>query len=132
MESPEEIHEYGPEGSVSLLSGIWLTQVGDPRGHGTKGGTNGISTDRVVTEPVAVISDGEDEEVGDSSLGTVDITEGWLEAKAGGEGGPVVEDAAARANSLAGVGAEGELQSSREVSAVAVAGDRWSSFLGVG
>ena len=29
LESSEEIHEYGPEGSVSLLSGIWLTQVGD-------------------------------------------------------------------------------------------------------
>ena len=50
LESPEEIQEYGPEGAVSLLSGIWLTQVGDPLGHGAKGGTNGISADRVVGE----------------------------------------------------------------------------------
>ena len=63
LESPEEIHEYGPEGSVSLLSGIWLTQVGDPLGHGAKGGTNGISAYRVVGEPVLAVAEGEDEEV---------------------------------------------------------------------
>ena len=58
MESPEEIHEYGSEGAVSLLAGIWLTQVGDPLGHGAKGGTNGISADRVVGEAVPAVVEG--------------------------------------------------------------------------
>ena len=122
MESPEEIQEYGPEGSVSLLSGIWLTQVGDPLGHGAKGGTNGISADRFVGEAVAAIAEGEDEEVCEAAFGT----------HAGGEGRPVAEGPGLRAGCLAGVGAERELQSSIEVSAVAVAGGRLSSFQGVG
>ena len=61
LESPEEIQEYGPHGAVSLLSGIWLTQVGDPLGHGTKGGTNGISADRFVGEAVPAVAEGEGE-----------------------------------------------------------------------
>ena len=132
MESPDEIHEYGPEGSVSLLSGIWLTQVGDPLGHGAKGGTNGISADRVVGEAVPAVAEGEDEDVSKAAFGAHDITEAWLDLNAGGEGAPVAEGPGLSAVGLAGVGTERELQSSIEVSVVAVAGGRWSSFQGVG
>ena len=132
VESPEEIHKYGPHGAVSLFSGIWLTQVGDPLGHGTKGGTNGISADRVVGEAVPAVAVGEDKEVSEAAFSTHDITEAWLDLDAGGEGAPVAESPGLRAGCLAGVGAERELQSSIEVSAVAVAGGRWSSFQGVG
>ena len=103
LESPEEIQEYGPEGSVSLLSGIWLTQVGDPLGHG---GTNGISSDRPVGEAIAAVAEGEDEEVREAALRAHDITEGWLDVDAGGEVGPVAEGSGLRAGGLAGVGAE--------------------------
>ena len=128
MESPEGIHEYGPHGAVSLLSGIWLTQVGDPLGHGT----NGISADRVVGETVPAVAEGKDKEVSEAAFGAHDITEAWLDLDAGGEGAPVAEGPGLSAVGLAGVGAERELQSSVEVSAVAVVGGRWSSFQGVG
>ena len=91
LESPEEIHDYEPEGSVSLLSGIWLTQVGDPLGHGAKGGTNGISADRVVGEAVPAVAEGKDEEVSEAAFGAHNITEAWLDLDAGGEGAPVAE-----------------------------------------
>ena len=89
-----------------MLSGIWLTQVGDPLGHGAKGGTNGISPDRSVGEAVAAVAHGEDEEVREAALGAHDITEGWLDVDAGGEVGPVAEGSGLRAGGLAGVGAE--------------------------
>ena len=60
------------------------------------------------------------------------ITEGWIDMEASGEGAPMGEGPGLCAVGLAGVGAEGELQSSIEVSAVAVAGGRCSSFQGVG
>ena len=132
LESPEESHEYGPEGAVSLLAGIWLTQVGDPRGHGAKGGTNGISADRVVGEPVLAVAEGEDEEVSEASFAVWHITEGWIDLEGGGEVAPVGKGPGVGAVGLGGVGAESELQSSIEVSAVAVAGGRCSSFQGVG
>ena len=82
---------YGPEGAVSLLAGIWLTQVGDPLGHGAKGGTNGISSDRFVGEAVAAIADGKDEEVREASFGAHNITEAWLDPDAGGEVAPMAK-----------------------------------------
>ena len=114
-----------------MLSGIWLTQVGDPLGHGAEGGTNGTSSDRVVGEPVLAVPEGEDKEVCEAALGVGDITEGWVHPELLGEGTPVAEGAVAGASGFAGVGAECELQSSIEVSAVAVAGGRCSSFQGV-
>ena len=89
-----------------MLSGIWLTQVGDPLGHGAKGGTNGISPDRPVGEAVSAVAHGEDEEVREAALGAHDITEGWLDVDAGGEVGPVAEGSGLRPGGLAGVGAE--------------------------
>ena len=68
----------------------------------------------------------------EAAFGAHDITEAWLDLDAGGEGTPVAESPGARSIGFAGVGAERELQSSIEVSAVAVAGGRWSSFQGVG
>ena len=115
-----------------MLAGIWLTQVGDPLGHGAKGGTNGISADRFVGEAVPVVAEGKDEEVSEAAFGTHNITEAWLDLDAGGEGAPVAEGPGLSAGGLAGVGAERELQSSIKVSTVAVAGGRWSSFQGVG
>ena len=132
FESPDEIHEYGPHGAISLLSRIWLTQVGDPLGHGAKGGTNGISADRVVGEPIPAVMEGKDEEVSKALFGIRDITEGWIDAEALGEGTPMAEGGGASPLGFAGVGAERELQSSIEFSAVAIAGGRCSSFQGVG
>ena len=115
-----------------MLAGIWLTQVGDPLGHGAKGGTNSISADRVVGEAVPAVAEGEDEEVSEAAFSAHNITEAWLDPDAGGEGSPVAEGPSLSASGLAGVGAERELQSSIKVIAVAVAGGRWSSFQGVG
>ena len=89
-----------------MLAGIWLTQVGDPLGHGAKGGTNGISSDRPVGEAVAAVAEGEDEEVCKAPFGAHDITEGWLDLDAGGEVGPVAEGPGLSAGGLSGVGAE--------------------------
>ena len=68
----------------------------------------------------------------EAAVGPLDITEGWLDVEASSEGTPVVEGSAARPLGFSGVGMERELQSSIEVSVVAVAGGRWSSFQGVG
>ena len=78
------------------------------------------------------VAEGEDKEVSEAAFGTHDITEAWLDVDAGGEVAPVAEGPCLSAGGLAGVGAERELQSNIEVSAVAVAGGRWSSFQGVG
>ncbi len=131
-QSPFEISEYGPELAVSLLSGIWLTQVGDPLRHGTQCRSHCVSADRVVGEAVAAVVDGEDEEVGDSSFGIRDITEGWVGPDLLAEGAPVPEGPAPSLVGFAGDGCARELQSSIEVSVVLVSGGRWSSRQGVG
>ena len=89
-ESLEVSREYRVEffGSRSLLSWIWLTQVGDPLANGKKGLIHRSSPDLVVTA-VAV---GEDEEI--SNLVTLfrHVTEGWVFAVLGAEEGPASED----------------------------------------
>ena len=66
----------------------------------------GISSDRPVGEAVAAVAEGEDEEVCKAPFGAHDITEGWLDLDAGGEGGPVAEGPGLSAGGLSGVGAE--------------------------
>ena len=64
-----------------MLSGIWLTQVGDPLCHGTECRSHCVSSDRVLGAAVAAVAESEDEEVGEASLVVRDITEGRVDAE---------------------------------------------------
>ena len=47
--------------SCSGLSGIWLTQVGDPLGHGEEGFVHRISSDSVVGGALLSVAEAEDQ-----------------------------------------------------------------------
>ena len=113
-----------------MLSGIWLTQVGDPLCHGTECRSHCVSSDRVLGAAVAAVAESKDEEVGEASLVVRDITEGRGDAEFFAEVAPEPEGAGSSAGGLGSDGVGRESQRSIEVRLELVSGGRWSSFQG--
>ena len=75
----EESSVYGMEVfRVGQLSGIRLTQVGDPLADGSEGLTHCASADRVVGRSGLSVLDAIDEEEAELCFLARDITEGWV------------------------------------------------------
>jgi hypothetical protein len=115
---------------VSLLAGIWLTQVGDPRPHRQEGFVHGFSADRVVGLSASAVAEGKDEDVRELVFLSVDVNEAGSDVEAVAEICPNAEDLILGSGVLGSVSGSGCLQSNAEISLEAASGCSWSSCQG--
>ena len=92
----EESREWGMVvfGSWSLLSGIQVTQVGDPLSHGQQGFGYGVSLGRLAGLADFLVSESKDQEKADFLLCSGDVSKGRLDPVLLAELDPAVEDGA--------------------------------------
>jgi hypothetical protein len=117
-EAFEERSEYWivSEGSVSFLSGIASTHVGDPLAHRLEGFLDRITSDRLFGAWGVAVAQSEDHEVAQLVGATRDVREIRGVAVLLAEGGPSAEEGIVGFACLSGSGLGGVLQSSAEIS----------------
>ena len=102
------------------LSGIRLTQVGDPLAHGKKGFLHCISADR----SLLVVPESEDKQVGELVLMVGHFTEGWMALVRGAEPRPCTEGGVLGASSLGPDIPGGDLERRAQISCEALSDGR--------
>lgn len=115
-----------PVSSRNRLSGIVLTQSGDPLAHGQEGVFHRASSDRLPGDggKSAAVAESVDEEEAEAGLMSRDVTQGGVLAVGLAEEGPIGEDVALVVASLGDNSGVCGLQRSAEVSSEAISGRR--------